>query len=382
MRSPDQPIYLDHNATTPILPEVLEAMLPYLRTEFGNPSSGHALGRRARDAVEEARARVARLLGCQAGEVVFTSGGTEASNLAIRGTCEAMPERRHVVTSVVEHPATANPCRHLEALGHSVDQVEVDSEGRVRLHRIAEAIGEETSLVTIMHANNETGTLQPIREIAELSRARGARVHTDAAQSLGKIPVNVDALSVDLLTVAGHKLNAPKGVGALYVRRGTPLRPFLLGAGHERGLRPGTENVAGIVGLGAACEIAGETLEVRGRTLLALRERLLGRLAEAIPGIRVNGEGAERLPNTLSLRLPDLRGSAWLEATPEVAAGLGSACHEGREKPSAVLLAMGILPDEALRSVRLSLGATTDERDVDLAADALVRGYRAAAGRA
>jgi len=383
----DLPIYLDHNATTPLLPEVVDAMLPYLRDHFGNPSSDHPWGRRARSAVDEARGRVARLLGADAEEIVLTSGGTEANNLAIRGVAEAVlatgASRRGVVTSVIEHPATSGPCRHLESEsgGWRVEWVPVDSNARVRLDVVRERVDARTALVTIMHANNETGTLQPVREIAEIARERGALVHTDAAQSVGKIPVDVRALGVDLLTVAGHKLNAPKGVGALFVRRGTSLRPFALGAGHERGLRPGTENVASIVGLGVACDVVARTLADKTKALAALRDRLWTALRAEIPDARLNAEGAERLPNTASVRFPNVRGSEVLAATPEIAASTGSACHAGHESASSVLLAMGLDADEALGTVRLSVGTTTTVEEIEEAAKALVRGFRAATAR-
>jgi cysteine desulfurase len=370
----ERPIYLDHNATTPLLPEVVDAMLPFLREQFGNPSSDHPWGRRAKDAVEEARGRVARLLGRDAGEIVFTSGGTEANNLAIRGAAAAIDGRRQIVTSVIEHPATSMPCRHLESEGRQVFYVPVDGEARVRLDVLDERVSPSTALVTIMHANNETGTMQPIRAIAEIARRHGAFFHTDAAQSVGKVPVDVGALGVDLLTVAGHKLNAPKGVGALFVRRGTPLEPFVRGAGHERGLRPGTENVASIVGLGVACEVAARTLGTRMQALASLRDRLWAHLSQAVPDARINGDGAERLPNTLSVRFPNVRGSAVLAATPELAASTGSACHAGHESASSVLLAMGLDPGAALGTVRLSIGSTTTVAEIDAAADALLRG--------
>jgi cysteine desulfurase len=369
------PIYLDHNATTPLLPEVVDAMLPYLREHFGNPSSGHAYGRKAREAIDAARAQVAALLGCAEDEVLFTSGGTEANNLAIRGVAEGSA-RRHFVTSVIEHPATAMIGRHLEQHGWRVDRLPVDGHGRVVAERARERIGDGTALVSIMHANNEVGTLQPIAEIAAMARARGAIVHADAAQSVGKVPVRVEELGVDLLSVAGHKLNAPKGVGALYVRRGTTLHPFALGAGHERGLRPGTENVASIVGLGVACAAAARRLAEERHEARALRDRLWERLRAAVPGIAVHGHPTERLPNTLNVRFPGVSGSAVLAAAPEVAASTGAACHDGAERASGVLLAMGIDPKEALGAVRLSVGVTTTEAEVDAAAAALARGWR------
>jgi cysteine desulfurase len=370
------PIYLDHNATTPILPEVVEAMLPYLREHFGNPSSEHVYGRRAREAVARARGQVAALLGCDEREVTFTSGGTEANNLAIRGVIEATPKRRHVVTSTVEHPATARLCDWLERQGFRATRVAVDGHGRARVDDARRAIEADAVVVSILHANNETGTLQPIAEIAELAHAAGAFVHTDAAQSVGKVGVRVDELRVDLLSVAGHKLYAPKGVGALYVRRGTPIAPFALGAGHERGLRPGTENVASIVGLGVACEIAARDLEATSARLRALSDELWNRLAAEIPDLALNGHPHLRLPNTLNVRFPRATGSAILAGAPEIAASTGSACHEGHETASSVILAMGVSPEEAVGSVRLTLGRSTTEADVATAAAALVRSWR------
>jgi cysteine desulfurase len=380
MPSSERPIYLDYNATTPVAPEVLEAMLPYLREEFGNPSSTHPYGRRARQAVEQARAQVAGLLGARAEEIVFTGSGTEANNLALRGVAEARPERWHVLTSAIEHPATALPCRHLERGGWAVSRVGVDVEGRVRMEEAAAALREDTGLLTVMHANNETGVLQPVRELAALVRGRGVVVHTDAAQSVGKVPVDVEVLGVDLLTVVGHKLYAPKGVGALYVRRGTPLKPFTLGGGQEHGLRPGTENVPYIVGLGTACELARGRLERDMAALVELRERLWWRLQAEVPGMRLNGHLTERLPNTLNVRFPQVLGSAVLAGAPEVAASTGSACHEGGETASAVLLAMGLPAQEALGAVRLTLGHGTTAEEVDVAATALARAWRAVVG--
>ena len=374
------PIYLDYNATTPLLPEVVDAMLPYLREHFGNPSSGHAFGHAARAAVDRARGEVAGLLACDADEIVFTSGGTESNNLAIRGVTEARPERRHVVTTVIEHPAVAAPCAWLERHGWRVTRAGVDAEGRARLDEIVAAMGEDTALVSIMHANNETGVLQPVEAVAKAARGRGAIVHTDAAQSVGKVPVSVRSLGVDLLSIAGHKVYAPKGVGVLYVRRGTPLVPLALGAGHERGLRPGTENVASVVGLGAACERARRDLEVEGSRVQVLREQLWERLRAGVPGIAINGHPTERLPNTLSVRFPGVSGMTLLAAAPGVAASTGSACHEGHEEPPAVIVAMGVSPGEALGSVRLTLGRRTGGEDVARAATALVEAWRSLVG--
>lgn len=372
----DDPIYLDHNATTPLAPEVVDAMLPYLRQHFGNPSSSHVYGRHTQAAVTRARAQVAALLGCNADEVIFTSGGTEANNLAIRGVTEARHERRHVVTSVIEHPATDRPCEWLGQHGWRVSRLSVDAEGRVRVEEARATIDVETALVTVMHSNNETGVLQPIAELTDLAHECGAVVHTDAAQSVGKVPVDVRELGVDLLSVAGHKLYAPKGVGALYVRRGTPLVPFLLGAGHERGLRPGTENVASIVGLGVACEIAARDLQTVAERTRRLRDDLWERLASAVPGIELNGHRTLRLPNTLNVRFPQVSGNDVLLGAPGIAASTGSACHAGHESASAVILAMGVAPAASLGSVRLTLGRDTSPDHVAKAAAALVESWR------
>lgn len=374
------PIYLDHNATTPVHPEVVEAMLPYLREHFGNPSSGHVYGQRTHAAIERAREQVAGLIGAQPDEVVFTSGGTEANNLAIRGLAEFSDTRRHIVTSTVEHPATARPCAYLERHGFELTWLPVDGDGRVLPEEARAFVRGDTLLTTVMLAQNETGTLLPVRELAGISRAKGAFIHTDAAQAVGKIPVCVDDLDVDLLSIAGHKLYAPKGVGALYVRRGIRLAPLALGAGHERGLRPGTENVPYIVGLGVACELAGRDMEAESGRQRALRDNLWERLCAAIPGLRLNGHPTERLPNTLNLSFPGVSGNAVLAGAPEVAASTGSACHEGGESPSGVLLAMGREPEQALGSVRLSLGRHSTAEQTAHAAERLVRSYRRLAG--
>jgi cysteine desulfurase len=370
MRESD-PIYLDYNATTPLLAEVVEAMLPYLREHAGNPSSTHVFGQRARAAVDAARTQVAALLGCDPDEVIFTSGGTEANNLAIRGAIAALGRKGLLVTSSIEHPAVAAPCAWLERQGWRVIRLQTDPEGRV----IPEALSEPLQLVTVMHSNNETGALQPIGEMVAMAQAGGALMHTDGAQSVGKVPVDVRALGVDLLSIAGHKLYAPKGVGALYVRRGTQLAPFMLGAGHERGLRPGTENVAGIVGLGTACAIARDTLEATSLRIRTLRDRLWSLLSEGVPGLRLNGPVEKRLPNTLNVRFPRVSGTALLAATPEIAASTGSACHEGHESASGVLLAMGIPAAEAVGSVRLTLGRQTTDAEITRAAEALSRAW-------
>ena len=376
MKQSRLPIYLDHNAGTPVLPEVVDAMLPYLREHFGNPSSNHIYGRTMHDAVERAREQVAQLIDCVPGEVYFTSGGTEANNLAIRGVTAAIPARRHILTSVIEHPATAGPGAWLEQQGYRVSRVQVDSAGRVLPERVQECLGQETALVTIMHANSETGTLQPIAEIAGLAHAAGALMHTDAAQSCGKIRVSTRHEKVDLLSIAGHKLYAPQGVGALFVRAGTPIKPLLIGAGHEHGLRPGTENVASIVGLGQACEIARCSLVEESERLSRLRDHLWSLLREAIPGIALNGYPAERLPNTLNVRFPGVAGNTLLAACPAIAASTGSACHESGDSASEVILAMGIPESEAIGSVRLSLGRFNTRQEIDLAATELIKAWK------
>jgi cysteine desulfurase len=370
------PIYLDHNATTPLHPEVVDAMLPFLTTHFGNPSSGHVYGQRAKAAVDAARGQVASLLGCDPGEVFFTSGGTEANNLAIRGVVDRQPLRKHVVTSTVEHPATEEPCKELERLGWGVTRVPVGPTGRVDPSGVERAVREDTALLTVMLANNETGTIMPIRAIADIAHAKGAVVHTDAAQAVGKVPTRVDDLGVDLLSIAGHKLYAPKGVGALFVRKGTPISPLLRGAGHERGLRPGTENVASIVGLGMACEIAGRDLDAEAARLTSLRETLWTLLLEGIPGLSMNGHPTQRLPNTLNASFPGVRASAVLARATGVAASTGSACHAGGEAPSAVLTAMGLESGVALGAVRLTLGRFTTTEEVEQAAARLLQAFR------
>jgi len=374
--SAELPIYLDNNATTPVLPDVVDAMLPYLREHFGNPSSSHLYGQTAQAAVTRARAQVAGLIGCDENEIVFTSGGTEANNLAIRGVCEARDDRRHVVTTVIEHPATEKPCAWLEQHGWRLTRIGVDSNGRARVNEARAAAGADTALLTVMHSNNETGVLQPIVDLTSLAHECGAVIHTDAAQSIGKVPVNVRELGVDLLSVAGHKLYAPKGIGALYVRRGTPLRPFVLGAGHEHGLRPGTENVAFIVGLGLACELAAWGLDDVAARMQRLRDELWERLIGEIPDLQLNGDRARRLPNTLSVRFPRVSGNEVLAGAAAVAASTGSACHAGHESAPGVILAMGVSEAEAIGTIRLTLGRGTTADDVSRAADALIGSWR------
>ncbi len=376
MSSDNDAIYLDFNATTPILPEVLDAMLPYLRDGFGNPSSAHARGRVARHGVETARSQIATLIGALPSEIVFTSCATESSNLAIRGVAATRSAAGRIVTSTIEHPATSRPCDALEANGWRVTRVRPRSNGIVHEADLEQALAPDVALVTVMHANNEIGTIQPVAEIASRTHAIGAIVHTDAAQSLGKIPVRVDELGVDLLTMAGHKVYAPKGVGALYVRRGTIIRPVLVGATQELGLRPGTENVASIVGFGRACELAGARLAAEAVRVRELRDELWRRLQLAVPGLALNGDLVQRLPNTLSVRFPEVSGALVLGAAREVAASTGSACHVGEVSPSDAVVQLGVEPASALGTVRLSLGCTTTLDDVTRAAEALAAAWQ------
>jgi cysteine desulfurase len=373
------PIYLDYNATTPIDPAVVDAMLPYLRQEYGNPSSSHAYGQAAHAAVDHARQQVADLLGAQPDEIIFTSGGSEANNHALKGTVFAKlrgffgrwARDAHIITSAVEHPATVQPCDFLKRLGCRVTVVRVDRHGMVDPDTVRKALDRRTTLISIMHANNEVGTIQPIREIAALARAQGVLVHTDAAQSVGKLPVDVNELGVDLLSVAGHKVYAPKGVGALYVRRGVKLEPLIHGAGHESGRRAGTENVPYVVALGAACALARQALPQATERLRQLRDRLLHRLQEVWgKPLIVNGHPEQRLPNTLNVCLPVAceHPGELLEQVPEIAASAGSACHEGNIHHSPVLRAMGAGPGVLCRAVRFSVGRYTTEEEIDRAA--------------
>jgi cysteine desulfurase len=365
-------VYLDANASTPIAPEVQRAMHPYLDDAFGNPSSKHWAGIPARQAVERARGQVAELLGCDAGEIVFTSGGSESSNAAIKGAYfAALLERglrdAKIVTTAIEHPATLEACAFLSKLGAEIRVVPVDRFGRVDPSEIARAIDAKTILVTVMHANNEVGTIEPIREIAELARARGAWMHTDAAQSAGKISVAVGELGVDLMTIAGHKLYAPKGIGALYVRRGVRIEPLIHGGGHESGRRAGTESALLAVGLGAACALARRSLDAGDEARMrAIRDRLWSGLKARLGDrVQLNGHPEHRLPNTLNVGFVGRVGAEVLAAIEGVAASTGSACHEGAVELSPVLAAMGVPVEIGMGAVRFSIARTTTEEDID-----------------
>lgn len=376
------PIYLDYNATTPLDPAVIDAMQPYLREHFGNPSSAHAYGRAAGEAVARSRSQVAALLGAQPEEIVFTGSGTEANNLAIKGVAlRAMGERAasdlHIITSAIEHPATLESCAFLERLGCRITRLPVDRDGVVDLEALERALEIPTLLVSVMHANNEVGTIQRIPEVARLAHAHRALVHTDAAQSVAKIPVNIHELGVDLLSMTGHKLYAPKGIGALYVRTGATLEPLLHGGDHEGGRRAGTESVPYVVALGTACDLARRALPGVADALRLLRDalwqRLRGRLGDRAV---LNGHPDERLPNTLNVSFPGHIGAELLASVPEIAASTGSACHEHSVHVSQVLRAMGVPEDVAQGAIRLSIGRFTTEAEIDRAADLLVARVR------
>lgn len=362
----DRKIYLDFNASTPIASEAVEAMRPFLTGHYGNPSSLHWAGVPAKDAVERARGQVAGTLGCDPTEVVFTSGGSEANNHAIQGIFLANRNRGdHIVTTAVEHPATIEPCRFLErSLGAKVTVLPVDRYGMVDPDDVRKAITSRTILITVMHANNEVGTVEPIPEIAAIAREAGVPVHTDAAQTVGKIGTDVEELGVDLLSVAGHKVYAPKGIGALYIREGTKVEPFVHGAGHEAGRRAGTENVLLAVALGAACAAARGWVGMP--QVERLRDRFWERLREIFgDGVTLNGHPQERLPNTLNVNFVGRVGAEVLAALPGVAASTGSACHAGSVTLSPVLAAMGVPPEEGMGAVRFSLGRTTTWEELE-----------------
>ncbi|GAC1426357.1 MAG: cysteine desulfurase family protein [Ktedonobacteraceae bacterium] len=370
------PIYLDYNATTPVDPAVFEAILPYLSTHFGNPSSTHTYASPTRLAITTARSQVAQLLHCQPSEIIFTGCGSESDTLAIRGAALMARHRgNHIITQVTEHPAVLKICNALERLhDFRITYLPVDAQGRIHTEDVAAAISDQTVLITIMHANNETGTLQPIAEIAEIAHRHGVLIHTDASQSVGKIPTLVDELGVDLLTLAGHKLYAPKGIGALYIREGLQLEPTIYGGGQEYGRRAGTENVAYMVGLGAACELAYAQLATSQVRLQHLRDLLQQRLSQQLPGsVHLNGHLTERLPNTLNIHIDNVVGEEVLTATPEIASSTGSACHEGSTEPSSVLTAMGLTRAQALGALRLTLGRWSTEAEVEHASVLLAK---------
>ncbi|MBC2716636.1 MAG: cysteine desulfurase [Desulfobacteraceae bacterium] len=369
------PIYLDYNGTTPHDPEVIKAMRPFFETEFGNPSSSHWYGIAPRRAVESARAQVASAINCEPEEILFTSGGTESNNHAIKSIARLMKDRgNHIITSGIEHPAVLEVCRFLETQGFQVTYLPVDDTGIVRISDVKNAICPETILISIMHANNETGAIQPIAEIGELAKGKNIIMHTDAAQSVGKISTNVRELNVSLLTIAGHKVYAPKGIGALYIQKPLKLEPFCHGAGQEDGRRAGTENVIEIVGLGKACEIALRDLLKNMAHMKRLRNRLHEGIASKIDRVRLNGHPGLRLPNTLNLSFYGLEANRILEEIGlEVAASAGAACHSDTVEISHVLTAMGVPEDWGKGTVRFSIGRMTTEAEIDRAIEVVVK---------
>ena len=378
------PIYLDYNATTPHDPEVIDAMRPFLETEFGNPSSSHYYGIAPRQAVEAARSQVAEILNCRPEEILFTSGGTESNNHAIKGVARLLRDRGcHIITSRIEHPAVLEVCRFLESEGFDVTYLAVDERGRVDVPDLAAAIRPDTILISIMHANNEVGTIQPIREIAEIAREKGIIMHTDAAQSVGKIATDVQDLGVSLLAIAGHKVYAPKGIGALYIKDGLQLAPFCHGAGQEEGRRAGTENVLAIVGLGKACEVALRHLDTAQAKMADHRDRLQAGLTNRLERVRVNGHPQYRLPNTLSVSFYGLEANRILEEIGlDVAASAGAACHSDTVEISPVLVAMGIVEEWAKGTIRFSVGRMTTQDDVDRALEVVVKAVKRLTQRA
>ncbi len=372
-------IYLDYNASTPVDPRVRQAMLPYLGEWFGNPSAPHAMGRAARSAVEAARAQVASLLGASPDEIVFTSGGTEGCNTVIKGVAARAPDRgRHIITSTIEHPAVLNPCALLEKTGFEITRVAVDGAGLVDPADVERAIRRGTILISVMHANNEVGTIQPLAEISAIARKHGVPVHTDAAQSVGKIPTRVDELGVDFLSVAGHKCYAPQGVGALYVRKGFAFEPLMHGAGHENGRRAGTEAVAMIVGLGVACELAKSL--IGDPAIRTLCDMLHEGLKAAFKGeLVLHGHPDLRLPNTLNVGFVGCRNGELLEAMPGVCATAAAACHSTAAAISPVLAAMNVAPRSAAGAIRFSVGRPTTAPEIQAAvrliAEAANAGY-------
>ena len=374
MTLPHRPIYLDYASTTPVHPRVLEAVEPYLRQEFGNPSNLYALGRRASDALERARAQVAAILGSHADEIVFTGGGSESDNLALKGVAMATPRRRHLVTTTIEHSAVLGAVRDLRKhWGMEVTYVPVDERGIVDPAAVVAALRPDTCLVTVMLANNEIGTIQPVAEVARACRARGVPIHTDAVQAAGFLDLNVDRLGVDLLSLSGHKVYAPKGVGVLYVRRDTPLVPLIHGGNQEGQRRAGTQNVAGIVGCGVALELVEQHRAATCARLTALRDRLIAGIEAAVPGALLNGDRHRRLPGNANFCFGDVQGETILLELEhdDVYASSGSACHAGSQDPSHVLLAIGRSAELAHTAVRLTLGAPSTEAEIDRVLDLL-----------
>ena len=360
-------VYVDNNATTKVAPEVLEVMLPYFSEYYGNPSSMHFFGGQVQKKVDEARAKVADFLGAEPSEIVFTSCGTESDNAAILGTLDSYPEKRHLVTSRVEHPAVGNVSTYLGRKGYRVTELSVDREGRLDLDELKESLTDETALGTIMYANNETGVIFPIEEIGDILKARGIPFHTDGVQAAGKIPLNMKKSKVDMLSISGHKLHAPKGIGVLYIRKGTRFSPFMIGGHQEKGRRGGTENVPYIIGLGKACELAKKHLDEENTKIKALRDYLEAKLLEKIPNTLVNGDRVHRLPNTVSVSFEYVEGESILLLLSDlgICASSGSACTSGSLEPSHVLRAMGVPFTAAHGSIRFSLSIYNTKEEMD-----------------
>jgi cysteine desulfurase len=361
-------IYLDNNATTKVDEAVFAEMQPYFCELYGNPSSMHYFGGQVQGKVTEARQRVAALLGATPDEIIFTACGTESDNAAIRSALEVFPDRRHVITSRVEHPAVLTQCRNLRQKGYRVTEIGVDGAGRLDMDEYRRSIDDDTAIVSFMWANNETGVIFPVEEAAAIAKASGALFHTDAVQAVGKIPINMAASKIDMLSLSGHKLHAPKGIGALYLRKGTPFRPLLVGGHQEKGHRAGTENAAAIIALGKACELAAKHMQDENTVVKALRDRLEKELMSLIPNARVNGGGAERLPNTTSIAFEFVEGEAILLLLSElgICASSGSACTSGSLEPSHVLRAMGVPFTCAHGSIRYSLSRYSTDAEVDM----------------
>jgi len=370
-------IYLDFNATTPIAKEVAEAMMPYILKNFGNPSSAHPMGRSAKEALEKARDQISRMLGCDSNEIIFTSGGTESNNMVLKSVAWSLRKKGgHIITTQIEHPAIINTTHFLMEGGFDVTFLPVDSYGSLNPEEVNKALRKDTILITVMHANNETGTIQPLNEIGSIAREHGVLFHTDAAQSVGKIETKVHDLGVDFLTIAGHKIYAPKGVGALYIRNGVKIEPFMHGGGQEMGLRSGTENVILNVGLGKACELIMNNLHADMPRLKRLRDSLYDQIKAEIPEVVLNGHPEHRLPNTLYLSFPGMIGDEILKEIPEICASTGSACHDQSIQLSHVLEAMGIKKEVGMGSIRLSLGRPTAEAEVSHAAQLLIKAVK------
>ena len=367
-------IYMDHSATSPVDPEVFEAMKPYFINSFGNASTLYSLGREAKNAIEAARQEVATIIGAEPKEIIFTSGGTESDNIAILGTARKLKNKgKHIITSDIEHPAVDETCKYLEKNGYTVTYLPVYEEGIVRVKDLEDAITDETILITIMHANNEIGTIQPIVEIGKIANEKGIYFHTDAVQTVGKIPVNVKEMNVDMLSLSSHKLYGPKGIGALYIKKGVRIEPIMYGGGHERGFRPGTENVPGIVGLGKACSIANQNLEGNAQKLTNLRDKLIDSVLSENKDSYLNGHRTKRLPNNANFRFDAIEGESLILHLDSkgIAASTGSACSSTKLEASHVLLAIGLEKEEAHGSLRISLGIENTEEDIEYSITAI-----------